>query len=258
MNFNFKKKFGQNFINNNTLINNICGLVDVDTNDLIIEIGPGAGALTKVLSEKNTSYICYEIDKELDQYLSKYKSDKLSIIYGDFLQRDISEDIRGIEYDNLFIIGNLPYYITTNILLKLFDDNIRTKKCIFMVQKEFGDRLTAKPGNKEYGSITALLNYKYDIKEELYVDRSLFTPQPNVDSVVISLTQKDNGDLDLVKYKKFIRDAFQFKRKTLRNNLKGYDLDSIESVLNKYDLNLNNRAEDIDVNIFVDIVNTVL
>jgi 16S rRNA (adenine1518-N6/adenine1519-N6)-dimethyltransferase len=257
MEFNFKKKYGQNFINDKNVINNICKLVDANEDDLIIEIGPGAGAITGILTQLNSYYIAYEIDVELDNYLSKYTSTKFRIIYDDFLKRDIKEDIKDIKYNRLFIVGNLPYYITTPILLSLVDNKIKSYKNIFMVQKEFGDRLTAKPGNREYGSITALLNNFYDIKKELFIPKEKFTPKPKVDSVIISLLTKESN-VNYSKYKKFIRDAFQFKRKNLRNNLKGYDLEAIEAVLKKHNYTLNNRAEDIPYEVFVDIINTIL
>ena len=257
MDFNFKKKYGQNFISDKALIERISRLIEPTKDDLIIEIGPGAGALTSFLSKYNTNYIAYEIDKELDKYLSKYESDKFKIIYDNFLNRDISNDIKDINYNNLYIVGNLPYYITTDILLKLVDNNIDASKCIFMVQKEYGDRLTASPHSKEYGSITVLLSYFYDIKEEFIVSREKFNPVPNVDSVIISLSDKNKDSLDINKYKKFVKDAFQFKRKTLRNNLKGYDLDKIEEVLNKYNHSLSDRAEDIEYEVYVDLVNTL-
>ena len=165
MEFTFKKKYGQNFISDKNLINKICSLIDVKEDDLVIEIGPGAGAITSRLTQYNSYYLAYEIDTELDMYLSKFTSSKFKIIYDDFLKRDIKEDIKNIPYKNLYIVGNLPYYITTPILLKLIDEDIISTKNIFMVQKEFGDRLCAAPGNREYGSITVLLSNYYDIKK---------------------------------------------------------------------------------------------
>ena len=257
MEFNFKKKYGQNFINDKNVINNICKLVDAKEDDLIIEIGPGAGAITGVLTQLNSYYIAYEIDVELDNYLSKYTSTKFRIIYDDFLKRDIKEDIKDIKYNRLFIVGNLPYYITTPILLSLVDNKIKSYKNIFMVQKEFGDRLSSKPGNREYGSITVLLNYYYDIKQEIKVPKEMFNPKPKVDSVILSFSSKDKEIIDSKIYKQFVRDAFQFKRKNLRNNLKNYNLTDIELVLSKYNYSLNNRAEDIPYEIFVDIVKSI-
>ena len=254
MEFNFKKKYGQNFISDKHLIDKICLLVDANEDDLIIEIGPGAGALTSKLTCLNSYYIAYEIDPELDEYLSKYTSTKFRVVYDDFLKRDIHEDIKNIPYKRLFIVGNLPYYITTPIMLKLIDDKIDSFKNIFMVQKEFGDRLNAKPGTREYGSITVLMNYFYDVKQEFIVKKEYFNPKPKVDSCILSFNYKEKEDIDTTNYKRLVRDAFQFKRKNIRNNLKNYDLDTVNKVLNKYGFDLNNRAEELDYKIFVELV----
>ncbi|MCR4581010.1 MAG: 16S rRNA (adenine(1518)-N(6)/adenine(1519)-N(6))-dimethyltransferase RsmA, partial [Bacilli bacterium] len=242
MNFNFKKKYGQNFISDKGLIKRICSLIDAKEDDLIIEIGPGAGAITSELTQLNSNYIAYEIDSELDEYLSKYTSSKFRIIYDDFLKRDIKQDIKNINYNRLFIVGNLPYYITTPIMLKIIDENIVSYKNVFMVQKEFGDRLNATPGNREYGSITVLMNYFYNVKQEFIVKKEYFNPKPKVDSCILSFNQKDKEDIDITKYKQLVRDAFQFKRKNIRNNLKNYDLELINKVLNKYGFDINSRA----------------
>ena len=149
-------------------------------------------------------------------------------------------------------------YITTPIIIKLLRSNIKFDKTVMMVQKELGDRLSSVPGSKEYSSLTALLNYSYDIRREFKVSRNEFIPIPNVDSVVISLTPKDRIYLkDFDKYEKLLRDSFQFKRKTLRNNLRGYDLEKVGNVLATYDYDLNVRAEELDYSIFVDIANSL-
>ena len=257
MEFNFKKKYGQNFITDNALRNRIALLVDAKEDDLIIEIGPGAGALTSKLTAYNSYYLAYEIDTELDQYLSQYKNDKVDIIYGDFLKRDIKEDIKNIKYNRLFIVGNLPYYITTPIMLKIIDDGLDSYMNIFMVQKEYGDRLTSEPKTREYGSITALMNYFYTVKREFIVPKEKFNPMPRVDSCILSFEKKDRENIDETKYKQLVRDAFQFKRKTLRNNLKGYDLDKVEEVLNKHGYSLSNRAEELPYNVYVDIIKNI-
>jgi len=128
-----------------------------------------------------------------------------------------------------------------------------------MVQKEVGDRFSTLPGSKEYGSITVLLNYFFDVKKEFLVSRKQFIPEPNVDSVIISLKEKENKqelkNFDI--FQKLLRDSFQFKRKTIRNNLKNYDLSVIETVLQKYSHDLNNRAETISIEEFIEISNTL-
>ncbi len=133
------------------------------------------------------------------------------------------------------------------------------RKIVIMIQKEVALRFSAKPDSKDYSSISVFLNYFFDIKKEINVDRNLFNPRPNVDSMVISLTKKekkyDVKDKDL--FFKLVRDSFKFKRKTLRNNLKGYDLEKVSKVLEKYKLDLTVRAEHLPIEIFVDISNNL-
>ena len=138
--FNFKKKFGQNFLKDSKILNDIVNSIPIKENDLVIEIGPGAGALTKCIKNTKCNLLCYEIDTELERYLSLLEDNKTKIIYDDFLNRDIKVDIKDIKYDSLYIIANLPYYITTPIIEKIIDSNIDINSCVFMVQKEVADR----------------------------------------------------------------------------------------------------------------------
>ena len=261
--FNFKKKYGQNFLKDETIPKKIFNVADIKKNSLIIEIGPGAGIMTKIMASNPNvkKLIAYEIDETLEEILDHNLMglDNVKVIYDDFLNRNVKEDIKNYEYDNLYIIANLPYYITTPIITKIIDEDIDVSKIVIMIQKEVADRLSAKPGSREYGSITVFLNYYFNIKKEFEVSRNLFTPKPNVDSTVISLSKKE--DKMNVKNRevffKLIRDSFKFKRKTLRNNLKGYDLDKVAKVLEKYNLDLMVRAENLPLQVFVDISNNL-
>lgn len=258
--FNFKKKYGQNFIKDDSIVEKIKNVSDIKDNSLIIEIGPGSGMLTKKLISTNNQVISYEIDSELESILLDKFSEctNFKLIMGDFLERNIKEDISNYKYDYLYVIANLPYYITTPIINKIIDE-VDVYKLVIMVQKEVGDRFSAKVGSREYGSLTVFLNYHFDIKKEFIVSRNSFIPSPNVDSVIVSLTRKENKlfvkDMDV--FEKLVRDSFQFKRKNLRNNLKGYDLDKIIEVLNKYNYDLTVRAEQLSLDIFVDISNNI-
>ena len=146
MEFNFKKKFGQNFLTNRAIIDNIVNSISPSEKDLIIEIGPGGGALTRNLKKYHANLLCYEIDEDTKKYLIELEDDKTHIIYDDFLKRDIIQDIEKIDYDDLFIIGNLPYYITTPIITKMIESNIDVSGAVFMVQKEVAERMQAEPG----------------------------------------------------------------------------------------------------------------
>ncbi len=256
MRFNFKKKYGQNFLQNNKIIQDIVDGLSATLDDLVIEIGPGGGALTKLLKDKGYQVLCYEIDREVEIYLNDLVSESVEVIYDDFLNRDVLSDIKNKKFNNLYIIGNLPYYITTPIITKIINDNICPREMIFMVQKEVADRFSAKVGTREYGSISVFLNYFFDIKKMFVVSKGNFYPVPNVDSAVVKFSIKDERlDVDLDKFNKLVKDAFQFKRKNLRNNLNGYNKERISEILGEHKLSLDNRAEDLSYEIFVDIAN---
>ena len=184
-------------------------------------------------------------------------SNNINIIYDDFLNRNVNEDIKKYNYKKLYVIANLPYYITTPIITKLIDDNVNVDKMVVMVQKEVGDRFNAKPDTKNYNSLTVFLNYYFDINKLMDVSRKCFVPEPNVDSVIIELKRKEtkyNVKNEKIFFK-LVRDAFTHKRKNLRNNLKGYDLEKIENVLKEYNLDLNVRAEHLTIDQFINISN---
>lgn len=256
MKFNFKKKFGQNFLQDKNVINDIVSSVDVKEKDLVIEIGPGAGALTKKLVATGAYVLAYEIDTDLMDDLKKLENDRIKIIFEDFLKRDILDDIKDIKYDKLYIIGNLPYYITTPIITKIIDESIQPDEMVFMVQKEVALRFSSHPKSKVYGSITVFLNYYFNVQNLFVVNRNKFYPVPNVDSAVIKFTRREKLlDTDVILFNKFVRDSFTFKRKNLRNNLKNYDLKKVENILKCIDKSLDNRAEDLSYEEFVYLTN---
>ena len=253
--FKHKHSLGQNFLRDKNVLTNIIDSVDIKEDDLIIEVGPGQGALTKYLKLFNANLICYEVDIRVKKDLDKYLDDKTKVIFGDFLKADVLNDIKDIKYNNLFVIANLPYYITTPIIEKIINDKLDVKEMVLMVQNEVADRLSAKPGSRDYGSISVLLSYYYDINKLFFVSRKCFDPIPNVDSAVIKFTKKDKKyNIDESLFKSFVRDCFGMKRKNLRNNLKKYDLDIIDKVLKSYGLDLQCRAEQVPFNCFIDIV----
>ncbi len=257
---NFKKKFGQNFLQDRNIIEKIVKVASPNTDDLIIEIGPGSGALTEVLT-KYCKTISYEIDVELKPILEDKFSDNANsqIIFDDFLNRNIKNDIEKYKYNKLYVIANLPYYITTPIIEKIINEKLDIEKMVIMVQKEVGDRFSSKPKSKEYSSITVYLNYYFDINREFIVSRNSFIPKPNVDSIVITLKKKNNllylKDKEI--FNKLLKDAFKYKRKNIKNNLKNYNLDLVSNILLKYNFNLNSRAEELPLEVFIDISNNL-
>jgi 16S rRNA (adenine1518-N6/adenine1519-N6)-dimethyltransferase len=212
------------------------------------------------LCSRFDNVIGYEIDEEVkENLLNNLKDyDNYNIYFEDFLKRDVLSDIKKYDYDYLYVIANLPYYITTPILEKLINLGIDFEMIRVMVQKEVGDRFSASVGTRNYGSLTVYLNYNFDVKKDFVVSRNSFFPKPNVDSIVVSLYRKTKIDVsNLDNFYKLIRESFKFKRKTLRNNLKGYDLKSIESVLKKYNFDLSVRAEQLPVEVFCEISNNI-
>ena len=260
-NFVFKKKFGQNFLIDNNVLNNIVKESNILSNDLVIEIGVGAGALTKKTSQYAKFVLGYEIDITLESSLNKILEgyNNVRVIYDDFLNRDIKKDISGYDYNRIIVVANLPYYITTPIITKFIDEKIDVAKIIVMVQNEVADRFSAQPKTKEYNSLTIFLNYYFDIKKAFFVSRNVFYPKPNVDSAIVVFSKKKS----LIELKnenhffKLVKDAFKQKRKTLKNNLKSYDIDKIDFTLSKYGKSINSRAEELTIEEFADISNNL-
>lgn len=256
--FKHKHSLGQNFLKDKNVLTKIIDLVDVKENDLIIEIGPGMGALTKYLKLFHANLLCFEIDKRVDKYLSKYIDSKTTVVYEDFMKVDINSYLSQFDYNDLYIIANIPYYITTPIIEKIIDSKIKVKEMVYMVQNELADRFSAKPGSSNYGYMTVLLNYYYDVSKCFIVSRKSFDPVPNVDSAIIKLVSKENiCDCDLNVLFKLVRDSFAMKRKNLKNNLYNYDLNVVENVLKQYGLSLQDRAERVSLECFVEIVKQI-
>ena len=259
--FKFKKKFGQNFIVDQNIIDKIISNSLIDKDTMVIEIGPGAGSLTYKLCSFAKNVLCYEIDDTLRDILytnlSEFKN--CDIIFKDFLSADVNNDLQKYKYEKLFVVANLPYYITTPIIMKIIEDKIPVDKIVVMVQKEVGDRFKAKPGSRDYNSLSVYLNYYYDVNKVMDISRNIFIPKPNVDSIIVEFKRKnkqfDIKDEDL--FFKIVRDSFKQKRKTLKNNLRDYNLDVVSKVLSKYGYDLSVRAENINIDVFVDIANSL-
>lgn len=253
-----KKKFGQNFLNDKQVLNSIGDSINATEEDLIIEIGPGMGALTKILKKKGSNLICFEIDNDLIPILKSLEDNKTKIINEDILKVDFKNIISQYTYNKLYIVGNLPYYITTPIIKHIIDSNIPVDEMIFMVQNEVADRFTSLPGKKEYGSITLYLHYYYNLEKLFVVDKTSFSPAPKVESAIIRLKKRENMPVvDTDMYFKLINDAFKQKRKTLKNNLSNYDFNKINKVLTKNNFPVNVRAEELSEDIFIEILNAI-
>src|SRR5574344_1293670 len=219
-NFNFKKKFGQNFITDENINNKIIKLANIEDDTLVIEIGPGCGSLTYKLCQNAKNVICYEIDETLKEILNENLREfsNFEIIYDDFLKCDVKKDLKKFDYKKLYVVANLPYYITTPIIMKIIEDKINVDKIVVMVQKEVGDRFKAIPGSKDYNSLSIFLNYYFEVSKIMDVSKNVFMPKPNVDSIVVEFKKRSNKlKVNEEIFFKLIRDSFVQKRKTLRN-----------------------------------------
>lgn len=258
MNIKAKKSLGQNFLHDEAVLKNIANSINTEENDLIIEIGPGKGALTKHLINKNSYLLCYEIDERMKPILNNLTNDKTKIIFKDFLKTDIENDIKDIDYNNIYIIANIPYYITTPILKHVINLP-KLKSMTLLVQKEVAERFSAKPNSKDYGSLTVYLNYYFDINYLFTVKNTSFNPVPKVDSAVINFNHKTikHNVINEELFFKLVEDSFKMKRKTLKNNLSSYNWQKITEILSKYNLPENVRAEQIPLEAFIDISNNL-
>jgi 16S rRNA (adenine1518-N6/adenine1519-N6)-dimethyltransferase len=223
--FAFQKKFGQNFLIDSNILESIVSAADITKDDFVLEIGPGIGTMTQYLCEAAHQVVAVEIDKMLipilKDTLSEY--DNVEVINQDVLKLDIKALAQ--EKNNgkpIKVVANLPYYITTPIIMGLFESKVPIESITIMVQKEVADRMQTGPGSKDYGALSLAVQYYADAKVQLNVSASCFMPRPNVDSAVIKLTahEKPVVDVDETLMFKVIRASFNQRRKTLVNGLK--------------------------------------
>jgi 16S rRNA (adenine1518-N6/adenine1519-N6)-dimethyltransferase len=255
--FDYKKSLGQNFLVDKNIINNIIDSINSTKDDLIIEIGPGSGALTKELIKKDSDILCFEIDQRLKEILSKISSDNLRIVFDDFMKINLNDYIDKNKYNKLLFVGNLPYYITTAIINKICDE-CDPDEITIMIQKEVAERFMAKPKSRAYSSISVFLQYNFNIVKICDVNKRCFEPMPKVDSTVIKLIKREKESvINEDAFYKLIKDSFRFKRKNLRNNLNNYNLEIINNTLLKYNKNLTFRAEELSLEEFIEISNSL-
>jgi len=245
-----KKSLGQNYLIDENICRNIVDSFDINPDDKIIEIGPGQGAITKFILKKSNNYTGVEIDNNNITLLYERYPDAV-FIKMDFLKYDLS--LQSGLNNKIRVLGNIPYNITTDIIFMLIDNRKIVQDAQLMIQEEVARRLTAQPNSKEYGipSVFAQVFSKPELKFK--VSRNCFYPKPNVDSRIIyfdfSVT-KETEINDIIFFKKFVKAAFGNRRKTLRNSLKGLELD-----LGKADLDFSRRAETLSVDEFIKLSN---
>ncbi|WP_338969751.1 16S rRNA (adenine(1518)-N(6)/adenine(1519)-N(6))-dimethyltransferase RsmA [Spiroplasma endosymbiont of Labia minor] len=260
-----KKQFGQNFITDKNLIGKIISLLGDKKEMLIIEIGPGRGALTRNLVRKFSQVIAIEIDRDLEIYLkSEIKDSNFELVMKDVLDLNLDEFIKTKNINNfpVAIISNLPYYITSEILFKVFSSSHKIVSAIFMMQKEVAERITSKVDGKKYNNLTVISNYFSKPKYEFTVKRNLFNPEPKVDSAIVSFdfskSLSKNYEFDIF-FTKTIRKLFNNKRKTILNNLQNVLITKKDgqNILKNVDIDINLRPENISIEEFILLIEEI-
>ncbi|MFH5882618.1 16S rRNA (adenine(1518)-N(6)/adenine(1519)-N(6))-dimethyltransferase RsmA, partial [Liberiplasma polymorphum] len=220
-----KKRYGQNFLIDDNILQNIVALGRITNETLVIEIGPGLGSLTQYLVNKAKHVIAYEIDNDLIPILkSTFTSEHFTLIHDDILKRNIDNDIATIKqsFDQIVVIANLPYYITTPILMKCLEESKRINRMVVMMQLEVARRLTANKNTKDYNALSVAVQYRAYTNFAFKVPKNVFIPAPNVESAVITLdfgAQKDHNVKNETFFFECVKAAFKQRRKTLLNNL---------------------------------------
>ena len=255
MEHNFKKKFGQNFLSDSNLLQAIVKDADICKADNVLEIGPGAGALTKYLSENAKKVVAYEIDNELETTLNNLKLENTKFIFTDALKEDINKIESNFNGEKYKLVANLPYYITTPLLFKFLEEAKYVTSLTIMVQKEVAERIVAKSGGKDYGVLTVMVSFFGDAKITRIVGRQMFYPQPNVDSAVVNITMnKKYQEIDRAKFYNFVKVCFSMRRKTLLNNLSsGLKLNKEELTKKLSNFDLTKRAESLNLQELIEL-----
>lgn len=224
--FSFKKSLGQNFLIDPNILKRIVDHADITKETGAIEIGPGIGALTEHLARSSKKVVAFEIDQRLlpilNETLSPY--DNVEIIHRDVLKADVKAvmEEKFADIRDVMVVANLPYYVTTPIIMKLLEEKLPIRGIVVMLQKEVAERITAHPGTKEYGSLSIAIQYYTTAEVVMTVPKTVFIPQPNVDSAIIRLTLREKPAVEMVDEAFFfqvIKASFAQRRKTILNNL---------------------------------------
>lgn len=257
-----KKKLGQNFLVDDNVLNKISNIINSPSSS-VIEIGPGLGSLTTKLIEKYHKVLCYELDSDMVTIIKdNYLSSKLIVLHQDFLKSNVEEDIdKYLKTEEVILVANLPYYITTMILTKIIEEVPRIKQMVVMMQKEVAERICGVPSTKDYNSLSVLMQFFTEAKILFNVARQSFYPIPNVDSSVVLITRRKSFSFQPVNlpfFLQFNRVIFSQRRKTLANNIYhqfSFNKDLIDEVLKENDLLSNVRAEELTVNTIIKLSN---
>lgn len=263
--FRFTKSLGQNFLIDDDIIDKIIDGANIGEDDIILEIGPGIGTLTKEMAKvaKNVSIV--EIDKKLIPILEEtlLEFDNISIYNEDVMKINLKDITENLEEKPVKVVANLPYYITTPIIMRFLEEDINVSDIVVMVQKEVAERMNAKPGKKDFGALSVAVQYYCDTEIISKVPRHLFVPQPKVDSIVIALRIRPFKKYEVDDEKlffKIVKAAFGQRRKTLLNSLSSMGIlnkPEISKVLNQSDIDEKRRGETLSLEEFAILSNTM-
>lgn len=261
--FKLAKSLGQNFLTDQFVIEDIMDGADISEEDLVIEIGPGIGVITYEAAQLAKKVIAVEIDKNLIPILHDTlgEFDNVEIVNADILKTNVN-DLIGDE-KHVKIIGNLPYYITTPIIMKLLEDKVKAESITIMMQREVADRITSNPGSKAYGALSVAVQYYCETEKVCDVPRTCFVPNPNVDSEVLKLNilkEKPVEVLDEELFFKTVRASFNMRRKTLSNSLmgiSGIDKETVKIALDEAGIDPARRGETLSIEEFAKLANVI-
>ena len=266
--FTFKKSLGQNFLVDVNILQNIVKHAGIDKDAGAIEIGPGIGALTEQLAIHADKVVAFEIDQRLLPILKDTLGDysNINLIHQDILEANVKEVIKEnfAPDQKVHVVANLPYYITTPILMKLIQDKLPVSSITVMIQKEVAERMAAEPNTKSYGSLTIALQYYTEAEVVMVVPKTVFMPQPNVDSAILKLNLREKPPVHVQDEDFFfdiIKASFAQRRNTLQNNLKSffkdkYDKDMITDILLQSGIDAKRRGESLSIEEFAHLANT--
>lgn len=249
--FEFKKKFGQNFLSDGNLLSQIVEKSGVMSDEVVVEIGAGKGALTEVLSQRSKTVCSFEIDDELQEFLKeKFDGTNVNFVFQDVMKIS-DEEINQMVGEKFRLVANLPYYVTSPILTR-FLQNPNMVSATVMVQEEVADRIVAKPKTKDYGVLTVICQMFGEAKKVIRVNRKMFYPVPNVDSAVVHIEKTQNKIEDFSGFIAFVKKAFAMRRKKLSTNLESSKLKKaeIEKMLEENGFSALSRAEEMSIQDF--------
>lgn len=267
--FNFKKKFGQNFLTDHNILTKITQTAELSKEVNVIEIGPGIGSLTQYLLEEAAEVMAFEIDKSLIPILEETMApyDNFTLVSADILKVDLLSEIQKFKNPNLPIkvVANLPYYITTPILMHLIESKIPFSEFVVMMQKEVADRIAASPKTKAYGSLSIAVQYYMEASVAFIVPRTVFIPAPNVDSAILKMVRREAPLVEVEDEEWFFKtmhSSFVHRRKTLMNNLQAaFGKESkpeIEKLLAQAEISPTIRGEALSIEEFAKLADVLL